>query len=167
MAHSIAGVVLGGEVSRPRAAKFDTDVIRLEQGFSLMWMDHFYSEYWQSQLDSDGLLVVPSRVVGNGLLPILPRERAVLRIVRCLTDRRPAEFVILRTEYFGGAGSQLGVAFRGEDAFDTDGSINDALRAIGVRAEEGVDEFDTLGLGDHRSIPDSLLDRWQSYPEPS
>ncbi|MBF6137321.1 hypothetical protein IU501_30560 [Nocardia otitidiscaviarum] len=38
-------------------------------------------------------------------------------------------------------------------------TINAALRAFGVTAAPGSDEFDTVGLADHRSSPD-YLDRY-------
>ena len=57
----------------------------------------------------------------------------------------------LEAEYFGGAGAQAAAVWtRGVPALDPGAavpSINDALRILGVAAEDGLDEFDTLHLG--------------------
>jgi hypothetical protein len=60
----------------------------------------------------------------------------------------------IETDYFGRTGSQVATAFeRGVRILEC-GSVNEALRAIGVRAAAGCDEWDTVGLSDHRSMPD-------------
>jgi len=38
--------------------------------------------------------------------------------------------------------------------------INAALRVLGVVAADGLDEFDTVGLAEHRSTPEAL-DRYE------
>ncbi|MES2735200.1 MAG: hypothetical protein V4672_02700 [Verrucomicrobiota bacterium] len=63
--------------------------------------------------------------------------------------------VYLETEYFGGMGTQAAVAFIDGSPMDStlltgDDAINRALKAIGVIAASGVDEFDHLGLSRHR-----------------
>lgn len=77
----------------------------------------------------------------------------------------------VETEYFGGIGVQIaetwenGLRIEGplisydgvnnkteyEDVTIVDYPINQALKHIGVAAQEGKDEFDTLGLGRYRS----------------
>lgn len=165
MAHSIAGVVVRGSVSLEQAAAFDTAVVGLPQGYSLVWLDIHHSEAWQKRLGLEGTLAVPAELGARDLAGMLPTERAVLEVVRRLSSRRPVEFVVLVTEYFGGVGSQLAVAFREEKAFPTDGGINAALQAIGAVAAPGLDAFDTLGLGAYRSLPDEVLARWASYDD--
>lgn len=66
----------------------------------------------------------------------------------------------VETEYFGGTGGQSAMAFvdgrvkmepaRAEWA----GPINQVLRRIGVAPEGEIDAFDTLGLGERRSMAD-------------
>jgi len=73
----------------------------------------------------------------------------------------------VETEYFGGCGWQTAIAWvNGHVAFGPirtfdlpehpptpllGGAINQALRLIGVERGMARDEFDALGLGDHRS----------------
>lgn len=69
------------------------------------------------------------------------------------------------TEYFGGVGEQSALAFVGGRLATRSGGagrvlpwsssigpINDALGAIGVVRERDQDEFDSMGLGQHRSM---------------
>jgi hypothetical protein len=76
------------------------------------------------------------------------------------TSKRTA-VAYISTEYFGGHGGQDAVAcLNGDVIFSPESkgyndawpnsSISQALRAIGVIANAGQDEFDTLGLGSHR-----------------
>lgn len=67
----------------------------------------------------------------------------------------------VETEYFGGAGGQSATAFvDGREAMAPQrargggGTINQALRAIGVTRSTPHDEFDTIGLGERRSMDD-------------
>ncbi len=50
----------------------------------------------------------------------------------------------------------LGPTTTDEDVTLLDGAINQALRALGVQAEDALDEFEALGLGRHRWTHDWL-----------
>lgn len=67
----------------------------------------------------------------------------------------------VETEYFGGTGGQSAMAFLDgretmapQRARGGGGAINQALRAIGVKRSVADDEFDTIGLGERRSMDD-------------
>lgn len=67
----------------------------------------------------------------------------------------------IETEYFGGAGAQSATAFvdgsevmAPQTAHGGAGPINQALRRIGVVRTDADDEFDTVGLGERRSMAD-------------
>jgi len=68
----------------------------------------------------------------------------------------------IETDYFGGFGEQSAKLFRGKEIiFEGDSQfggigypINHALRMMGVKAKEGMDEFDTIGLGNYRTNED-------------
>jgi hypothetical protein len=74
-------------------------------------------------------------------------------IVAELSVHGPVAYV--ETEYFGGVGEQVATAFDDRVRILECGSVNNALRAIGVRAAPGRDEWDTLGLSAHRHMPDA------------
>ena len=72
-----------------------------------------------------------------------------------------SDYALIETDYFGGNGDQVAAVYRkGHDSpliaseRVKHGAINNALRAIGVRARKGADEFDTLGLGRYRNFED-------------
>jgi len=66
----------------------------------------------------------------------------------------------VETEYFGGTGAQASTAFiDGREVVAPQsaraaGPINQALRRIGVTRTDADDEFDTIGLGERRSMMD-------------
>lgn len=70
------------------------------------------------------------------------------------------DLAYIETEYFGGTGGQSAMAFaNGREVMPLErsrgaGAINTALRRIGVLREAGKDEFDTIGLGERRSMED-------------
>jgi hypothetical protein len=62
----------------------------------------------------------------------------------------------IETEYFGGEGYQRAAVWSEGGLhlgpLDGAGSINRALRVLGVEAPPGQEEFDAVGLGRHRSL---------------
>ena len=70
----------------------------------------------------------------------------------------PGPLVYIETDYAGGYGTQAGVLLeRGrivQGPAEGEGIINGLLRAIGVWHRPGEDEFDALGLGRYRHMPE-------------
>lgn len=70
----------------------------------------------------------------------------------------------VETEYFGGTGAQAATAFLdGREVVSPQsakgaGLINQALRPIGVARTDANDEFDTIGLGERRTMTDYELE---------
>jgi hypothetical protein len=67
----------------------------------------------------------------------------------------------IETDYFGGFGDQSAKLFRGDeilyegDTRNGDTSpINQSLKLMGVKRKPGMDEFDTIGLGNYRTNQD-------------
>jgi len=68
----------------------------------------------------------------------------------------------ISTDYFGGFGSQTAklfvdnkIEYEGDNEFIYGLSpINDVLKKMGIVREEGIDEFDTIGLGNYRTNED-------------
>ncbi len=72
----------------------------------------------------------------------------------------------IETDYFGGMGHQEAKLYinnkKDYDAHDEfredkkykDAPINDVLRMMGIKAKDGMDEFDTIGLGNYRGNDD-------------
>ena len=66
----------------------------------------------------------------------------------------------IETEYFGGEGFERSAIFRDSNVvlgpLDGAGAVNGALRALGIVAKPGQEEFDVVGLGRHRSLEEWL-----------
>lgn len=116
-----------------------------------------------------GFALVPITVaLARELKPAAPEIHAsimpdmapgLISLALRMSVRGPVAFI--STEYFGGQGGQDAVAWSSGDVIfspESEGyddawpnsAISQALRAIGVVAAQGQDEFDTLGLGRHR-----------------
>lgn len=60
----------------------------------------------------------------------------------------------IETAYTGGMGHQAAAAYQGGGKRAlVSGTVNEALRVLGVVALAGRDEWDTVGLGRHRRMP--------------
>lgn len=57
----------------------------------------------------------------------------------------------ITTDYFGGFGEQTAKLFINNKRVYNGNSINKALTQMGVVRKDGMDEFDTIGLGRYRS----------------
>ena len=109
---------------------------------------------------TDGLAAELAQFAPSAEASWLPDMKpGVRQIALRISSDSPVAYV--STEYFGGDGGQDAMAWsQGEVIFSPQSqgygeawpntSISRALRAIGVIAEQGKDEFDTLGLGRHR-----------------
>lgn len=75
-----------------------------------------------------------------------------------LSEHGPIAYI--EAEYFGGAGTQANCLFVSgaltTEPLVADNAINRALKFLGVNSEEVCDEFDAVGLGQHRDT-DSWL----------
>lgn len=68
----------------------------------------------------------------------------------------------ISTDYFGGSGSQRAklfvdnkIEYEADDEYDYSlRPINEVLKKIGIVGKEGMDEFDTIGLGNYRTNED-------------
>ena len=73
------------------------------------------------------------------------------------------DFVWAETDYFGGMGDQDAKAWvDGKYKVLDVGSINCALKAIGVVRSEKEDEFETINLGMYRSN-ESVIHKWEDF----
>ena len=151
MSHSITAIVIAGSTWNDQAASdFDLVAVPLA-GVTMFHIDHYYSAYWQAKLGWTGLLERPPGA------SLFPDEAVLAHIAAALVGSQTPTFAIIETDYFGGAGGQAaGLYIRTHRANGDAASIDDVLRMLGVVAAPGLDEFDTVGLGAHRSAPEYL-----------
>lgn len=152
MPHMITAIILKGAYKPEELTYFDLRPVPLNNELTLFHIDTTYSAYWQFYLGRAGELPLFRRPS----LPF-PREIVLAEIVERISVSTKPHFAIIATDYFGGIGTQYANAFIGSENVDPEmEKINQALRFLGVSAERGKDEFDTVGLSDIRSTPEYL-----------
>ncbi|GGK32680.1 hypothetical protein [Nocardia camponoti] len=153
MSHAITALVLPDAHVPEVAAQWDLRAVPLNGNLTLFHVTHCYAAYWQAVQGVTGHFeVVPDRPPQL----LFPTENVLLQTARELSGRPNPTFAILITEFYGGMGSQGAVVCINGGPIRATTDINDALRELGISAADGLDEFDTVGLGNHRSTPDYL-----------
>ncbi len=145
MAHFISALIAKLPIDSEQAELLDLPVF-IKGQFAIVGLDANHSDYWAAKLG------IPADPLSG-----MAHDRTVtLEFVRRLAISR---FALIETEYFGGIGEQFATVYDGgERVLDVrEGGINAALRRIGVVACDGKDEFDTIGLGAHRSFQDEFV----------
>jgi hypothetical protein len=139
MGHHISAVLLHGPFDEQRGRSFGLTSIPLVQGIA-------------GQCDDlSELLDIAGSVSDRPLLNC----RVVHHLMRLIAPE--PLFAVIETDYFGGLGDQAAAVYRGDTevmapAIGAIGPNNQALRHLGVRGTEGMDEFDTVGLGPLRYV---------------
>jgi hypothetical protein len=156
--HNITALIVSEPYDEGAAREWDVVGVPLGGGLRLVHINHYYTAYWQARRGGSAEFDVPSEFP-----PVFPREGVVVSLAAALTctgsnDQQPT-FVLVMTDYFGGVGDQWACAFVAGRRVRHVRDINGALRTLGIQPAGGVDEFDTVGLADHRRSPD-YLDRY-------
>lgn len=152
MGHSITAIIVKGEFNTVKAEAFDLIGEDLGFGLTLFHIDHYWSAFWQFSLKTNGQLEI---VNINSI--VFPAEISIAEIVKNITGNLLAKFAIIQTNYFGGIGNQYANVFDGlGNADKTVGTINQALKYLGVMSMNGLDEFEMVGLNKIREQPNFL-----------
>lgn len=152
MGHNITAVILKGDFDKDIAGEFGLFAKYLGFNLNLFHIDFWYAFWWQYRLETEGELeTVNVDCIG------FPCDMSIDEIIKRISKIESPEYAIILTDYFGGIGFQCANVFK--DAANADKNvsmINEALRYLGVKAKEGLDEFDTVGLDRIRVQPESL-----------
>lgn len=147
MAHHISALVIAGPYDHDRALALDLRPRLAHPPVTLFAIDHRYAAYWQARRGRSGVLFPPDTSPA-------PDQAVLADLVREIAPTSPG-FAVIYTEYFGGDGEQWAGVIEG-DAYVPVGSVNEALRRLGVIATDGRDEWDTIGLASFRAPPEHL-----------
>jgi hypothetical protein len=145
MAYAIDAFLGKPEVFRPLVRKYRSAAgVLLADGLCLVpWLEALQTSIQDERHDP----------VKDPTWPFWHLSRKGANIVRETCSNGDMAYV--EAQFFGGAGTQAGVGWRdGQIAHGpvmARDAINQALRFLGVTANDGKDEFDTVGLGKHRS----------------
>jgi hypothetical protein len=148
--HDVQALIAKSDSLAAAVGRFERAIVcRLVQGFALLPITDAFAKELAVRPGNTAGTVAPLPELSDGL------HALALEISRAV----PVAYIA--TGYFGGQGGQDALAWRdGVLCFSpaTPGyarswphtPISQALRTIGVVAEDGNDAFDTLGLGRHR-----------------
>ena len=149
--HEVEALIANSNGLAARTRQFESAIVcPLVQGFSLLpFTEAFAQELGEYQIETRAALAKPIRYISDGLHALAID----------LSHKSPVAYV--STYYFGGQGGQDALVWdKGTLQFSPtspgyeqnwpNSPISQALRMIGVVAEQGMDEFDTIGLGKHR-----------------
>jgi hypothetical protein len=153
MPHAISAVILKGNFDSEVAKSYDLLGIKLDLELTMFPITHYYTACWRKILDVPGAL--PGKQPFN--LLIFPCELVVAHLMMKITNQAEPTFAVIETDYFGGVGEQWALVYRGTCLFDENiTQISPALKFLGVNHQNGMDEFDTVGLSKYRSMPEYL-----------
>ena len=155
MGHNITAIILKSDFNKNGAKEFD--LIERQLGFelTLFHIDNWYCAYWQHLLKTEGELEI-TNICQNWFM-IIPSEVVLAEIMKRISGQNEPEFAIITTDYFGGMGFQWANVFQGSNNADrTIETINQALKYLRVKANAGLDEFETVGLDKIRTQPEYL-----------
>ncbi|WP_125461708.1 MULTISPECIES: hypothetical protein [Rhodomicrobium] len=144
MGHQISALIARAPIDAEAARQFDLPVI-IENDFAIVGLDATHSDHWSKELGLE-----------NTELSEMVLDRPVTHeFARRLGMER---YALIETDYFGGAGEQCAAVYCGLTIAmpATPDGINAALKLLGVKRKSDVDEFDTIGLGRHRSFDDQF-----------
>jgi hypothetical protein len=149
--HHVIALIAKSDTLAARARQFDYAIVcPLVQSFSLLPItEALAKELAVHQSGTKAALTKPMPGFSDGLHALAIE----------ISHDSPVAYIT--TTYFGGRGGQGALVWNkgslrfspatpGYDQNWPNSPISQALRVIGVVAEEGMDEFDTVGLGKHR-----------------
>lgn len=136
----------------------DAVVIPLAQGICMLPLGH-------TLLHRFGTPERPWEYARHGIFTHLPEGL----LPDLLELSRAGRLAYVEAEFWAGEGEQRYVVWENgavvDEPEESSMAINDALRRLGVQASEGLDRFDTVGLGRHRGVDDWLAEA-RRPPEP-
>ncbi len=152
MGHNISAIILKGDYKKELAEYYDLKGIDLGFNLTMFHIDHYYSAYWQEKLNVVGFLEK-----NNTNYSLFPSERVLFKIAEEISSTEIVCFSIIATDYFGGQGIQSACVYTKDTIVNKEiRTINDALKFLGVMRSERKDEFEIVGLSNHRFNPEYL-----------
>lgn len=148
MGHFISAMVTTDRIDEGSASEIDLPVIHHEYAV-IVPLNADHADHWTEKLKVDyGSF--------SGMMYDSP---ILLEFTRRLQVRK---FALIETDYSGGVGTQWATVYQDSERVMpvTEGGINQALRHLGIQASPGLDEFDTLALGNHRDFDDYFEEYW-------
>lgn len=152
MGHCISAVILKGDFDSAIANYYDLREISLDSDLTMFPIDLYYTDYWRKTLKIYGDLPVNQPKDST-----FPHDLVIADLMSKISDCLMPLYALIQTDYFGSVGQQWADVYRGNCLVNNRAiQINCALALLGVKRHNKLDEFDTIGLGNYRSLPDYL-----------
>jgi hypothetical protein len=150
MGHNIEAIIAKKPINEAKAAAYGLAVAyESDYAIVILFEDSIY--YWSCKLDLDFLSIDEDFNEASETAFFLAAELGI------------EQYAFIRTDYFGGMGYQHALFMEKGALKSKENSINDALKKIGVVAKEGLDEFDTLNLGQYRGMEEYYWEGAQNF----
>ena len=160
MPHCISAVILKGHFDSEVANFYDLLGVTLSFDLTMFPLDHYYTACWAKIINVSGQL--PGSKPRN---LIFPCDLVIAHLMMRITQTTEPVYAIIETNYFGGVGEQWALVYQGIClANDSITQISPALQFLGVKHQNEMDEFDTVSLGNYRSMPE-YLDKYVAMAE--
>ena len=151
MGHCISALILRGNYNADAVRYYDLQGIKLNYDLTMFFIDHYYTACWA---EVTGIL---GKLPGKSLNLTFPDDLVVAYLIDKISAQTKPLYAVIQTDYFGGIGEQWARVYQGDRFIDENIiSINSALACLGVEPNNGLDEFDTIGLSKYRSMPEYL-----------
>ena len=150
MGHNISALIAKAPIDMDAARQFDLPVF-VQGGYAIVALHYEHCDHWTEKLGIEPCAGAWSIVLD---LPVTHEFARRLGL---------GIYALIETNYFGGLGDQCAAVYHGDrvEMEPTKGGINAALRMLGVERQPDLDEFDTIGLGRHRSFDDHFEKYWR------
>ena len=148
MGHAISALIAAAPIDLDAARELDLPVF-IQRGFAIVALHPGHCDWWTEKLGLE------NKDFSNILLDCPAMHEFAKRLGM-------ERYALIDTDYFGGAGAQYAAVYHGstKEMAETEGGINEALKRLGVFRAPGLDEFDTIGLGRHRSFDELFKKYW-------
>ena len=160
MGHSITAIILKGEYELTKSREYDLIEVDLGFNLSMFFIDGFYSAFWQEKLQTIGCLETNCQKI-----TWFPRENSLYQLMKNISKENPVEFMIIQTDYHGGVGNQNANLYKEDKNVDLNiNTISKGLQYLRVNKGSFYDEFEAVGLNNHRTNPE-FLDKYRDLAD--
>lgn len=145
-------MILRGGFDSVIAESCDLLGVTLVFNLTIFFINHYYTACWAK------ILNVPGQLPGKKLNSLtFPCDLVITYLIMKITHQTESLYAVIQIDYFGGIGEQWALVYQGSCLANNYITwVNSALEFLGVKHQDGMDEFDTVGLGNYRAMPEYL-----------
>jgi hypothetical protein len=138
MGHHISAIIGKAPINQEQAKTYGL-AVAYENGYAIVILDWDSVLYWSCKLNLSCDSTIEDLDWDCELIHYFARELNFI------------DYALIKTDYFGGMGDQYASLYKNGICEWHGYYINTALEGIGVISNMGMDEFDTINLGEYRN----------------